>query len=63
MRDEFRTPKVGVIVMGLPFCIKMVVSSSSWGYPKLAGWFRRENPIYKWMITRGTPHFRKFPES
>ena len=27
------------------------------GYPQLAGWFfgERENPIYKWMITRETP--------
>ena len=23
------------------------------------GWFIRENPNLKWMITRGTPHFKK----
>ena len=27
--------------------------SHKWGTP-IAGWFRREKPIYKWMITRGT---------
>ena len=26
-----------------------------WGYAKNAGWFMMENPIYKWMMNRGTP--------
>ena len=26
----------------------------TWEIPFIAGWFM-ENPIYKWMITRGTP--------
>ena len=42
--------------------LDMVVSSSSWGYPKLAGWFiSGKIPIYKWMMTRGTPYFGKPP--
>ena len=24
-------------------------------YPKMAGWFVRENPYLKWMVTGGTP--------
>ena len=35
----------------------MVVSSSSWGYPKLAGWFISWKSIYKWMMLIGVPHF------
>ena len=31
------------------------VQLGKWGYPLIAGWFIRENPNPKWMITRGTP--------
>ena len=31
-----------------------------WGYPKLAGWFLKENRIQTWMI-QGYPYFRKPP--
>jgi hypothetical protein len=33
----------------------------SWGYPNSWMVYFRENPIYKWMITGGTPIFRKLP--
>ena len=33
----------------------MEVSSSSWGYPKLAGWFISWQIPLKWMRTGGTP--------
>ena len=33
----------------------------SWGYPNSWMVHFRENPIYKWMITGGTPIFRKLP--
>ena len=31
-----------------------------WGYPQ-NGWFVRENPIYKWMMTGGDPLFWQPP--
>ena len=31
------------------------------GGTPIAGWFRRENPIYKWMMTGWYPYFRKPP--
>ena len=31
------------------------------GGTPIAGWFIRENPIYKWMMNRGYPYFRKHP--
>ena len=33
------------------------------GTPKLAGWFfEGKIPIYQWMMTGGTPYFRKPPD-
>ena len=34
---------------------KYGVSSSSWGYPFIAGWFTRDFILLKWMMTGGTP--------
>jgi len=31
------------------------------GKSPIAGWFRMEHTIYKWMITGGYPYFRKPP--
>ena len=33
----------------------IIIWHSYGGDPPIAGWFMRENPTYKWMMTGGTP--------
>ena len=37
------------------------VGFHKWGTP-IARWFTLENPIYKWMMTGGTPKFMETPK-